>query len=203
MNLFDFPVLLLDIRFSLVRVFIAALLAWILAVVSGWVLVKSRWCYHLLLPVINWNRQLSPFVWLPFAIMIFGLGELPILAVLFIAMYFPATLMVYEIFGSFPRELYDEAICSGAHGIGLLMRIELPVVLAQLINVWRIMWAVGWSTVIAAEMLGVSSGLGFRLLDFRYLLAYPQMLFYMLVIGLIGVVSDLAFKKLQTRYSLR
>jgi NitT/TauT family transport system permease protein len=65
------------------------------------------------------------------------------------------------------------------------------------------MWAVGWSTVIAAEMLGVSSGLGFRLLDFRYLLAYPQMLFYMLVIGLIGVVSDLAFKKLQTRYSLR
>jgi len=49
---------------------------------------------------------------------------------------------------------------------------------------------VGWTALIAAEMLGVKSGLGYRLLDFRYLLRYREMLAYIALIGGIGLLAD-------------
>jgi NitT/TauT family transport system permease protein len=150
--------------------------------------------------VINFFRQISPFVWLPFAIIIAGLGELPIGIVLFTAMFFPGVIMVYETIDSFPRDVYEEAITSGANRRQLFLKIELPMLRKQLINIFRILWAVGWSTVIAAEMLGVSNGLGFRILDYRYLLNYKLMLIYIVVIGFIGVVSDYAFRKIAAVY---
>jgi len=140
-------------------------------------------------------RQISPFVWLPFAIMLVGLGELPIAVVLFTAMFFPGVVMVFEVIESFPRDVYEEAITSGANHLQLFFRIELPILWKQLVNIFRILWSVGWSTVIAAEMLGVSRGLGFRLLDFRYLLEYKMMLLYIFIIGSIGILSDLGIRR--------
>lgn len=192
--------LLTDILYSLSRVFVVCTLTWILCVISGLILHKYRILYKICLPVINFFRQISPFVWLPFAIIIAGLGELPIGIVLFTAMFFPGVIMVYETIDSFPKDVYEEAITSGANRRQLFLKIELPMLRKQLINIFRILWAVGWSTVIAAEMLGVSNGLGFRILDYRYLLNYKLMLVYIVVIGIIGVVSDYAFRKIAAVY---
>lgn len=188
--------LLSDILISLARVFTVCSFTWMLCVISGLVMHKYRFLYRLFLPVINFFRQISPFVWLPFAIIIAGLGELPIGIVLFAAMYFPGVIMVYETIDSFPKDVYEEAITSGANRRQLFLQIELPMLRKQLFNIYRILWSVGWSTVIAAEMLGVSSGLGFRLLDYRYLLNYRMMLIYIGIIGCIGVLSDYLFSKL-------
>jgi len=54
----------------------------------------------------------------------------------------------------------------------------------------------GWTVIIAAEMLGVNSGMGFRLLDFRYLLKYPEMLIYFIIMGLTGIIIDSILKRI-------
>jgi NitT/TauT family transport system permease protein len=192
-----------DILITLSRIAVASVIAWLAAIVTGILLSKYRSLYRLILPVLNFFRQISPFAWLPFAIIIFGLGELPIQFVLFTAMFFPSVLMVYEILQLFPKAVLEEARCAGAHGFTLIREIEIPMIMAQLIDVYRMLWAVGWSTVIAAEMLGVSRGLGFRLLDYRYLLAFPPMLLYIVVIGSIGIVSDMGINKIRNQFTLR
>ncbi len=191
----EIQLVLSDSLLTISRIAVAALISWLTAITTGLLLAKYRLLYKVFLPVLNFFRQISPIAWLPFAIIVFGLGELPIQFVLITAMYFPAVLMVYEALHLFPRDILEEAKCSGAHGLQLIWQIEIPVILPQLIDIFRILWAVGWSTVIAAEMLGVSQGLGFRLLDYRYLLAYQPMLVYLAVIGSIGVFSDLLIKK--------
>jgi ABC-type nitrate/sulfonate/bicarbonate transport system permease component len=186
----DWTRLLTDICWSFGRVAVAALVSWLCCIGLGIALHKHRILYKLFLPLINFVRQISPFVWLPFAILLVGLGEIPIAVVLFTAMFFPGVIMVFETIDSFPRDVYEEAVTSGANHLQLVFLVELPIIWKQLVNIFRILWSVGWSTVIAAEMLGVSQGLGFRLLDFRYLLEYRNMLIYIAVIGLIGVASD-------------
>jgi len=49
-------------------------------------------------------------------------------------------------------------------------------------------------------MLGVSNGMGYRLLDFRYLLKYPEMLIYFIIMGFIGVIIDSLIKKMAYYY---
>jgi len=191
----NYNTILSDILFSFSRVVVATSISWLFCVSIGFFLHKFRSLYNICLPVINFMRQISPFVWLPFAIMLVGLGELPIAVVLFTAMFFPGVVMVFEVIESFPRDVYEEAITSGANHLQLFFRIELPILWKQLVNIFRILWSVGWSTVIAAEMLGVSRGLGFRLLDFRYLLEYKMMLLYIFIIGSIGILSDLGIRR--------
>ncbi|MFO7659467.1 MAG: ABC transporter permease subunit [Candidatus Cloacimonadaceae bacterium] len=197
----EFNTIITDILYTLSRVVITTLISWICSIGTGVLLHKIRFLYRLLLPVINFFRQISPFVWLPFAIMLVGLGEFPIGIVLFTAMFFPGVIMVFEIIDAFPKEVYEEAVTSGASHLHLLLKIELPILWKQLINVFRLLWSVGWSTVIAAEMLGVSRGLGFRLLDYRYLLEYRMMLIYVLIIGIIGIASDRLIRAISFRSS--
>ena len=198
----DWGLLLTDSIYTVSRIALAGITAWLTAIFAGILLAKFKFLYRVFLPCLNFLRQISPFAWLPLAIIVFGLGELPIQFVLFTAMFFPSVLMVYEILHLFPMDILEEAKCSGAHGFSLIWKIELPMVMSQFIDVFRLLWAVGWSTVIAAEMLGVSCGLGFRMLDYRFLLAYKPMLLYILVIGSIGVLSDFAIVKAKNCFDI-
>jgi taurine transport system permease protein len=192
----DWGLLLQDLGWSFSRVAFASVASWLCAILAGMVMHKFRLLYRIFLPVINFMKQISPFVWLPFAIMLAGLGEVPIAIVLFTAMFFPGTIMVFEAIDSFPKDVLEEARTSGAGHLQMIMLIELPILRNQLVHIFRILWSVGWSTVIAAEMLGVSNGLGFRLLDFRYLLEYRLMLTYIAVIGIIGIGGDRLIRSL-------
>jgi len=179
-----------DLGISFVRVTLAALLAWITAIVAGALLNNHHHLRTLCSPLINLIRHISPFAWFPFAIIWFGLGERPIAFVLIITLFFPALVAAREIFADIPREYLDEAKVCGANMLQLFMHIEIRLTVVPLINLLRILWGLGWTAVIAVEMLGTAKGLGYRLLDFRYLLYYEEMILYIVVMGAIGVLVD-------------
>ncbi len=179
-----------DLVYSFLRVTIVAVMAWIVAILAGACINGSRLIRGLTMPTVNLLRHISPFAWFPFAIIWFGLGEYPIAFVLFITLFFPALVSTVEIFANIPREYIDEANICGANVIQQFYYIELPINLIQLINLFRVLWGVGWTMVIAAEMLGTARGLGYRLLDFRYLLHYEEMIVYIAIMGLVGVIVD-------------
>ncbi len=182
--------LLSDILITFLRVSITTLCAWICGIAMGYFLFQSSVLKNLLLPTINLIRHISPFAWLPFAIIWFGLGEPSIFFVMFITLFFPTVIAVSEYFSTIPGEYIDEAQVCGASRSQLFFQIELPLILNSLLNLLRVIWGLGWSVIVAAEMLGVNSGLGFRLLDFRYLLKYPEMLVYLLIMGGLGILFD-------------
>lgn len=185
-----------DFFISFLRVSILAVLAWLGAVFGGYGLYHYQCIKSFFLPTINFIRHISPFAWLPFAIIWFGLGEAPVAFILFITLFFPAIIIAADSFRSLPPEILDEARVSGATTKQLFWFVELPLTISAHIGLFRIIWGMGWTTIIAAEMLGVQSGLGFRLLDFRYLLNYPQMFYYLIIMGIVGIGVDVLLQQL-------
>jgi NitT/TauT family transport system permease protein len=186
----DGPRLLGDLAASLARTTGAVGVAWVAGIAGGYALHARRQARGLLLPLINFLRSVSPFAWLPFAVVWFGLGEAPVAFVLVVALVFPALVAAGDAFAALPRDFLDEAQVLGAGRWQLLRDVKLPLAAPSLLSLLRVLWGLGWSTVVAAEMLGVDSGLGFRLLDFRYLVQYPPMLVYVGVMGFVGIAVD-------------
>ncbi len=186
----DLQQLLRDLATTLARVTITVTISWLLSILVGKMMHGSQTIRRMLMPSINFIRHISPYVWLPFAIIWFGIGEPPLYSVMVIALVFTGILMVYEMFVTVPPEYIDEAMICGANQLDVFWHVELPILRANLVNLFRILWGVGWTAVIAAEMLGVQDGIGFRLLDYRFILAYPQMVRCVILIGLVGVVVD-------------
>ena len=182
--------LFLDLATSFLRVTIVAIIAWLIGILGGYLLHYSASLNDLFLPIINFIRHISPFAWLPFAIIWFGLGEGPVMFIMFITLFFPTLIASSGHFSSLPHEYIDEGLVLGASQLQMFLHIELPLTLPALLNLFRIIWGLGWTVIIAAEMLGVSSGMGFRLLDFRYLLKYPEMLIYFIIMGFTGILVD-------------
>jgi NitT/TauT family transport system permease protein len=189
----------LDLLYTLVRVTALALLAWSSAVIGGWLMAKGKLIRELTLPAVNFIRHISPFAWFPFAVIWFGLGEFPVAFILFVTLFFPALIAVREIFADIRQEYEDEAQVCGADIFQLFFYIELPLILVSLLNLLRILWGLGWTVIIAAEMLGTATGLGYRLLDFRYLLFYEEMIVYLILMGIVGVLVDHLLRKLTER----
>ncbi len=192
--------LIKDLVISFLRVTIIAIIAWLTGILGGYLLHHSALLNNLFLPIINFIRHISPFAWLPFAIIWFGLGEGPVTFIMFITLFFPTLIAASDQFSCLPHEYLDEGHVLGASQLQMFLHIELPLTLPSLFNLFRIIWGLGWTVIIAAEMLGVSSGMGFRLLDFRYLLKYPEMLIYFIIMGFTGILFDSILKVLIQSY---
>lgn len=193
--------ILSDLVTSFLRVTIIAVIAWLAGILGGYLLHYSAILNNLFLPIINFIRHISPFAWLPFAIIWFGLGEGPVTFIMFITLFFPTLIAASGHFATLPHEYLDEGHVLGASPLQIFLHIELPLTLTSLLNLFRIIWGLGWTVIIAAEMLGVSSWMGFRLLDFRYLLKYPQMLIYFIIMGFTGIFVDSILKILINSYN--
>jgi NitT/TauT family transport system permease protein len=179
-----------DLALSLLRTVLACAVAWSLGVGLGYLLWAWPPLERLLLPTLNFVRAVSPFAWLPFAVVWFGLGEAPVAFVLLVALMPPCVVAARDAFDQVDPDYVDEARVLGAAGPRLFGGVMLPLALPALLTLLRVAWALGWGAVVAAEMLGVDRGLGFRLLDFRFLVQYGPMLVYLVVMGLVGVLVD-------------
>jgi len=195
--------LLEDLAISCARVFTWTLLSFAGGIGIAWLCFTRTAIYNILMPLVNFLRHISPFCWIPIIILVAGIGEWPVGIVLLFSMLFNAIVIGIGIFSAVHRDILDTASLDGAGRSESLRYILIPLCLPEFINLFRVLWSVGWTAIIAAEMLGVRSGLGYRLLDFRYLLLYKEMLLYIVVIGGIGVAADLLLVRIQERLRLR
>jgi len=103
-------------------------------------------------------------------------------------------LMVAVIVGSTRRDLVEAAYTLGAGPRGIVQRVLLPNAAPQIAETLRLVLGWAWTYVIVAELIGASSGIGHMITDSQALLNTGQIIFGIIMIGLIGLVSDFAFK---------
>ena len=82
----------------------------------------------------------------------------------------------------------------GARDQGILARVLIPSSAPDIAEILRLVLGWAWTYVIVAELIGASSGIGHMITDSQSLLATDQIIFGIIVIGLIGLASDLLFK---------
>ena len=92
-----------------------------------------------------------------------------------------------------------DAMAVGVGDRGLIRRVLLPGAAPEIAEVLRMVLGWAWTYVIVAELIGASSGIGHMITDSQALLATDQIIFGIIVIGVIGLVSDMLFKGLNRR----
>ncbi|HEX6626216.1 MAG TPA: ABC transporter permease [Pyrinomonadaceae bacterium] len=192
-----------DLVASLFRVTTGFALAVALGLPLGLWLGHSARARAALLPAVNFFRSLSPLAWIPFAILWFGIGDVPAIFLIFMASFFPVVLATVAAVASVPAVYYRVAGDYGLRGAELLTRVTLPAIAPQVITALRVTAGLAWLVVVAAEMIAGRDGLGFAIWDARNGLRMDLLVSGMIVIGLIGVVIDRLLVRLMSIPSVR
>src|SRR5882724_7354958 len=195
--------LLADLVASLFRVTTGFMLAVVLGLPVGLWLgrhVRSRFA---LLPLINFFRSLSPLAWIPFAILWFGIGDMPAIFLIFMACFFPVVVATVAAVANIPSIYFRVAHDYSFSGTELLTKVTLPALAPQVITSLRVTAGLAWVVVVAAEMIAGRDGLGFAIWDARNGLRMDLLVAGMIVIGVIGMVIDRVLMRLTRIRSVR
>ena len=184
-----------DIGFTVWRVVGGFVLAALLAVPLGVVMGAYKPVEAFFEPFVSFARYLPASAFIPLLILWAGIGEAQKLAVIFIGSFFQLVLMVAVTVGATRRDLVEAAYTLGAGDWGIVRRVLIPFAAPQIAETLRLVLGWAWTYVIVAELIGASAGIGHMITDSQALLATDQIIFGILTIGVIGLISDLAFKR--------
>lgn len=145
-------------------------------------------------PFVSFARYLPASAFIPLLILWAGIGEAQKLLVIFIGSFFQIVLMVAVSVGATRRDLVEAAYTLGASDTGVVKRVLLPSSAPEIAEIMRLVLGWAWTYVIVAELIGASSGIGHMITDSQALLDTGQIIFGIVVIGVIGLVSDYLFK---------
>jgi NitT/TauT family transport system permease protein len=185
-----------DIGFTVWRVVGGFVLAALVAVPLGVVMGAYKPIEAFFEPFVSFARYLPASAFIPLLILWAGIGEAQKLAVIFIGSFFQLVLMVAVQVGATRRDLVEAAYTLGANDWGIVRRVLIPFSAPQVAETLRLVLGWAWTYVIVAELIGASAGIGHMITDSQALLATDQIIFGIITIGVIGLVSDLAFKRL-------
>jgi NitT/TauT family transport system permease protein len=183
-------VLFTHIFTSLYRVFAGFVLAVIFGIPLGLLLGAYRKAKFAFDPLIQIIRPISPIAWIPLAILWFGVGDKPAIFIIFITAFFPILLASHSAVTNIDPVLMKAARNFGAKGKDLVKKIILPASFPYIMVGIRISLGISWVIIVAAEMVGMSSGLGFMILDARNFLRTDLIISGMIIIGIIGFSLD-------------
>ena len=188
-----------DIGMTVWRVVGGFILAAVIAVPLGIAMGAHKGVEAFLEPFVSFCRYLPASAFIPLLILWAGIGELQKILVIFIGSVFQIVLMVAVTVGSARRDLVEAAYTLGASNSGIVQRVLIPGAAPDIAEILRLVLGWAWTYVIVAELIGSSSGIGHMITDSQALLNTGQIIFGIIVIGLIGLISDFAFKSLNRR----
>ena len=190
---------LTDIGVTVWRVFGGFVIAAVVGVPLGIAMGAFKPVEALLEPFISFARYLPASAFIPLLILWAGVGEAQKLSVIFIGSVFQIIIMVAVIVGGTRMDLVEAAYTLGARPRSIVNRVMLPFAAPQIAESMRLVLGWAWTYVIVAELVGASSGIGHMIMDAQRLLDTGQMIFGIVMIGIIGLVSDYLFKTLNER----
>jgi NitT/TauT family transport system permease protein len=183
-----------DVGITVWRVVGGFVLAALVAVPLGIVMGAYKPIEAFFEPFVSFARYLPASAFIPLLILWAGIGEMQKLLVIFIGSFFQIVLMVAVQVGATRRDLVEAAYTLGANASGVVRRVLLPSSAPAIAETLRLVLGWAWTYVIVAELIGASSGIGHMITDSQALLNTGQIIFGIIVIGVIGLISDFLFK---------
>ncbi len=189
---------------SLFRVGAGYLLAVGLGIPAGLLLGWYSVAAYTANPLIQMLRPISPLAWIPLAIIWFGAGNAAAIFLIFLSSFFPIVVATMNGVRSVPPMYRQAGQNFGLSPVALLRRVIFPAALPQTLVGLRIALGIAWLVIVAAEMIAVTSGLGYLILDSRNAgQRYDLVVAGMLIVGIIGLVLDSAISRLERSKSVR
>ena len=184
---------------SLTRIAVALVAATILGVPVGIAMGLSPTIRGILDPLIELYRPVPPLAWLPLVIIWFGIGETPKILLIYLAIFAPVVMSTLAGVKSAQQVRIRAAQSLGASRAQVLWLVILPGALPEILTGLRIGLGVGWSTLVAAELIAATRGLGFMVQSAGEFLATDVVLAGIAVIAIIAFLLELGLRALQRR----
>lgn len=141
-------------------------------------------------PVVMFLRMVSPLSWAPVAIGLFGVGDSPVIALVFATAVWPIVMSTADGVRRIDPGHLRVARLLGATRWERMRSVAWPSMQPAVLAGIRLAIGIGWVVLVPAEMLGVTSGLGYEILNARDQLAYGDIAALIIVIGTLGYAID-------------
>ena len=187
----------IQLGYSLLRVGIGFLLASIIAIPLGFVIGMSPLLYKAFDPFIQILKPISPLAWMPIALYTIKDSSLSGIFVIFICSVWP--MLINTAFGvsSVKRDWLNVAMTLEVSPLRKAFQVILPAAAPTILTGMRISMGITWLVIVAAEMLVGGTGVGYFLWNEWNNLSLTSVLFAVLVIGVVGMLLDMAFAQFQ------
>ncbi len=179
---------------SLYRFFIGFLLSVVLGVLSGLLLGWFPKAFAYVNPIIQLIRPIAPVAWLPFVVLLVGIGDVPAIIIIFIAGYFQILLSTVTAVSNIDPVYLKVAQNFNLPDRQTLLKVVFPAIFPQIANSLHVALGTCWIFLVSGEMVGSQSGLGFLVMDAKNCLRSDALLATMITIGVIGLILDALLK---------
>ncbi len=142
-------------------------------------------------PLLQFLRPIAPVAWMPFVVLLIGIGDSPAIVIIFLAAFFPVLLTTAGAVRKLDAVYLKVAANYRVKEPEVLWKIVLPAIFPQVANSFHIALGSAWIFLVSGEMVGAQSGLGYMIVDARNNMRTDYLLAAMIVIGVLGFLLDL------------
>lgn len=175
---------------SVFRLLAGLAVAFVIGVAGGVALGQLAWLESATRPVQLFLRMVSPLSWAPVVIIAFGVGTLPVVALVAAAAVWPILTATADGVRAVRPAHLQVARNLGATRWEVVRHVVVPAIRPNVLSGLRLALGLGWIVLVPAEMLGVTSGLGYAVLNAKDQLTYHHITALIVVIGTIGFALD-------------
>lgn len=179
---------------STLRVFVGWALSAVIALPVGMLMACSKTFNAIIQPVIEFARYIPVVALVPLTLLYLGIGESQKYTIIFLGTFFQLVLMVADSVSSVDRNLLNAARTLGASSFQRYKLVLFPAALPGLMDAFRVTIGWAWTYLVVAEMVAANSGLGYVILKSQRFLATDKIFSGLILIGLIGLLTDLIFR---------
>lgn len=187
------------IGISLFRTLTGFVLGVIVGVPVGLLAGYSRRAGAMISPIMAFIRPIPPIAFIPMAVLYFGLGELGKIVLIFFVSFNYVQANAQAGAASFPIAWRRAASSLGLTPMQTFTRIVMPGALLQIFTGLKVALALSWAVVVAAELVGAQSGLGFMISDAALLFRIPVVYIGVALIGAIGLLLNFSLNFVEGR----
>lgn len=184
---------------SLLRVFVGFTIGSVLGVVVGLLIGWYRMAEAVIQPIFRLLRPIPPIAWIPISILWFGLGESGKVFLIILATFNNVTLNAWRGAKSVDRELIGAAKMLGANKRQIFFTIVVPSAMPEIFAGLQIGMTASWATILAAEMVRSSEGLGWMIVAGMTNIDMEQILAGIVSIGCVGFALAVLMRKAEGR----
>ncbi len=189
----------IQLAYSLVRVLGGFFLAAVVAIPLGFVIGNSRVIYQAVDPYVQVLKPISPLAWMPLALYTIKDASASSIFVIFICSLWPMLINTAHGVANVRRDWLDVSRTLEVNPLRKAFRVVLPAAAPTILAGMRISMGIAWLVIVAAEMLVGGTGIGYFVWNEWNNLSLTNVLFAILMIGVVGMALDSVFGVLSKR----
>jgi len=182
---------------SLRRVFVAFFIAVIFGIPIGVLMGFNRYARAVMKPIFDLFKPMPPIAWISLAILWFGIGETSKVFIIFIGSFVPVVVNSYNGIRLVEPELYDAIRILGADYWQEHLEVTFPASFPSIFAGMQISLSIGWTCVLAAELVGAREGIGFIIVMGMNVGNVAMIIAGMIVIAIVAFILSVGLEYLE------